>query len=54
MEDLELGEYADAFEENCIDAKVPSGLTNDDLEDISVMALGGRHNARDSERDEQQ
>ena len=42
LEDLELGEYADAFDENRIDTKVLPTLTNEDLKDIGVPAVGDR------------
>ena len=42
LEDQELGEYADAFAENRVDASVLPTLTNDDLKDIGVLAVGDR------------
>ena len=42
LEDLGLGEYAKAFVENKIDASVLRDLTNDDLRDIGVVAVGDR------------
>jgi hypothetical protein len=42
LEDLGLGEYADAFEENAVDSDVLPSLTNDDLKDIGVTAVGKR------------
>ena len=42
LEELGLGEYADAFEENRIDANVLPELTNDDLKDVGVLAVGDR------------
>jgi hypothetical protein len=42
LEGLGIGEYADAFEENHIDADVLPTLTGDDLKDIGVQAVGIR------------
>jgi class 3 adenylate cyclase/tetratricopeptide (TPR) repeat protein len=42
LEELGLGEYADAFDENRIDSEVLSDLTGDDLKDIGVKAVGDR------------
>ncbi len=42
LEDLGLGEYADAFEENFVDGLVLSHLTVEDLKDIGVTAVGHR------------
>ncbi len=42
LEALGLGEYAEAFAENKIDGSVLSHLTNDDLKDIGVVAVGDR------------
>ncbi len=42
LEGLGLGEYADAFEENLIDADVLPTLTSDDLKEIGVQAVGIR------------
>ncbi len=42
LEGQELGEYADAFAENRVDANVLPTLTNDDLKDIGVLAVGDR------------
>ena len=39
---LKLGAYEKAFEENNIDAKTLRGLTNDDLKELGVAALGDR------------
>jgi class 3 adenylate cyclase len=40
--DLGLGNYADAFEENLIDAEVLLTLTSNDLKEIGVQAVGVR------------
>ena len=40
LEGLGLGEYAAAFEENCVDGQVLAHLTADDLKDIGVIAVG--------------
>jgi class 3 adenylate cyclase/predicted ATPase len=42
LEALGFGEYADAFEENLVDADVLPSLTSDDLKDIGVQAVGVR------------
>ncbi len=42
LEELGLSEYAEAFAENRIDADVLPTLTNDDLKDIGVVAVGDR------------
>ncbi|MEE8633513.1 MAG: adenylate/guanylate cyclase domain-containing protein, partial [Methyloceanibacter sp.] len=42
LEELGLGEYAAAFEQNRIDVNVLRELTNDDLKDIGVEAVGDR------------
>lgn len=42
LEGLGLGIYADAFEENCIDAQVLPHLTGEDLKEIGVSAVGHR------------
>ena len=42
LEALGLGEYAEAFAKNKIDANVLPDLTNDDLKDIGVVAVGDR------------
>ena len=42
LEELGLGEYVEAFAENRIDADVLPTLTNDDLKDIGVVAVGDR------------
>ena len=42
LEELGLSEYAEAFAENRIDADVLPTLTNDDLKDIGVLAVGDR------------
>ncbi len=42
LEDLGLGEYAEAFAENKIDPDVLPSLTSDDLKDIGVTAVGDR------------
>ena len=38
-----LGEYAPAFDENRVNAEILPTLTNDDLKDIGVLAVGDRH-----------
>ena len=40
--DLGLGKYADAFEENLVDADVLPTLTSDDLKEIGVQTVGVR------------
>jgi class 3 adenylate cyclase/predicted ATPase len=42
LKELELSEYSQAFAENRIDAEVLPTLTNDDLKDIGVLAVGDR------------
>ncbi|MCZ6860794.1 MAG: AAA family ATPase [Alphaproteobacteria bacterium] len=42
LEQLGLGEYTDMFAENKVDAEVLPSLTNDDLKDIGVHAVGDR------------
>ncbi len=42
LEDLGLGDYAAAFEENFIDGEVLAHLTSDDLKEIGVTAVGHR------------
>ncbi len=42
LETLGLENYSDAFEENRIDADVLPTLTNDDLKDIGIVAVGDR------------
>ncbi len=45
LEDLGLGEYAEAFAENKIDPDVLPSLTSDDLKDIGVTVVGDRRQA---------
>ncbi len=42
LEDLGLGEYADAFENNGVDPDVVPSLTSEDLKDIGVTTVGKR------------
>lgn len=42
LRELGLGEYAEAFAENRIGAEILPSLTNDDLKDIGVLAVGDR------------
>ena len=42
LEDLGLGQYSDAFEENAIGFHLLSGLTDEDLREIGVTKLGHR------------
>ena len=42
LEGIGFGNYADAFEENCVDGEVLAHLTSDDLRDIGVFAVGHR------------
>ena len=42
LEDLGLGEYAEAFAENKIDPDVLPSLTSDDLKEIGVTVVGDR------------
>jgi hypothetical protein len=42
LKQLGLGEYRQAFTENRIDAYILPTLTNDDLKDIGVVAVGDR------------
>ncbi|WP_170560607.1 adenylate/guanylate cyclase domain-containing protein [Ruegeria atlantica] len=42
LEDLGLGEYADAFAENFVDGHVLAHITVEDLKDIGVTAVGHR------------
>ncbi|MEE9590741.1 MAG: SAM domain-containing protein [Hyphomicrobiaceae bacterium] len=42
LERLGLGEYVEAFAANKIDAGVLPSLTNDDLKDLGVAAVGDR------------
>ena len=42
LEDLGLGEYADAFENNGVDPDVVPSLTSEDLKDIGVTNVGKR------------
>jgi class 3 adenylate cyclase/tetratricopeptide (TPR) repeat protein len=42
LRDLDLEQYVDAFEENAIDAETLALLTNDDLKELGVAALGHR------------
>ena len=42
LEGLELGQYADSFAENFIDSEILPDLTNDDLKDLGVSAVGHR------------
>ena len=42
LEQLGLGKYADAFEENDIDWDILPELTNDDLKDLGVDLVGHR------------
>ena len=42
LEELSLGEYAEAFETNAIDNEVLKDLDDDDLKAIGVAALGHR------------
>ncbi len=48
LKELGLGEYADAFAENRIDADVLFKLTSDDLKDIGVIAVGDRRKMLDA------
>ena len=48
LEGLGLGEYAEAFADNRVDADVLPHLTNDDLKDIGVMAVGDRRRLLDA------
>jgi len=47
LENLGLGEYADAFGENRIDDDVLAKLTSSDLKDIGVVAVGDRRKLLD-------
>ena len=42
LEELGLGQYADAFDENAIDARVISELTDVDLRELGVSVMGHR------------
>ena len=42
LQQLELGRYAEAFEENAMDWDVLSELTDADLRELGVTALGHR------------
>ena len=42
LEGLGLGQYADAFDENDIDARALRSLTDQDMKDIGVASLGHR------------
>ncbi len=48
LEDLGLGGYAEAFAENFVDFDVLPRLTNDDLKDIGVAAVGHRRKLLDA------
>ena len=42
LEELGLGQYADAFEENRIDLDILPHLTDESLKDLGVEAMGDR------------
>jgi len=42
LEQLELPQYAEAFERNAIDLNIARDLTQQDLQDLGVQALGHR------------
>lgn len=48
LDDLGLGEYTKAFAENYVDSDVLPRLTNDDLKDIGVSAVGHRRKLLDA------
>lgn len=48
LDELSLGEYADAFAKNYIDASLLPDLTNEDLKDIGVVAVGHRRKLLDA------
>jgi len=48
LEELGLGEYAGAFAKNRIDSGLLARLTNDDLKDIGVAAVGDRRRLLDA------
>ncbi len=48
LEELGLGEYAEAFAENRIDGGVLPSLTSNDLKDIGVIAVGDRRKLLDA------
>jgi class 3 adenylate cyclase/tetratricopeptide (TPR) repeat protein len=48
LEQLRLGQYADVFEENCIEADQLGSLTHDDLKELGVRALGHRKRIREA------
>ena len=48
LEELGLGEFAEAFAENFVDADLLPRLTNSDLKDIGVVAVGHRRRLLDA------
>ena len=48
LEGLGLGQYADAFDANHIDAQLLRGLAGDDLRELGVASLGHRKRLLDA------
>jgi hypothetical protein len=43
LEDLGLGQYADAFDDNALDLNLVGDLSDGDLKDLGVAAMGHRN-----------
>ena len=48
LEEIGLSQYAETFRSNAIDGNLLYGLTNDDLREMGVMALGHRKRLLDA------